>query len=479
LILHFKKLKIKEMKKLKYYSFALAFMILIGSCKKELNKQPTDSFSDANAFLTLSDVQLGTNGAFGRYGAYLNDIYTNALLSDEAKIGSGNGGQGKLTFQYQYSSDATTGGDVNAGWSGHYALIDQVNRVLPFVATVTATAAEEPRRNILRAHLLGLRGIAYFSLLEMYCKTYNPSDARGVPIVLTSDPLAKPARNTMGEVMARIETDLADAKNLLPAVTPATFTDTVMNKVNIAAYQARVALYKKDYAAAITFSTEVIASGVKPLATGSAFTGIWSDASTSETLFRIRYATATALGALWTTTGGQYYINGSDKLLATYTVGDVRKAAYFGTAGADNFVNKYFTSSRGGRVVDMKACRISEMYLIRAEAYALQTTPNLPLGTADLNTLRAQRITGYVNATFTTSTDLVTAVLEERYKELCFEGFRFFDLKRSGLPVTRLASDAAPAWQNLPASSYLFVYPIPASERAANPNCAQNDNYPQ
>jgi starch-binding outer membrane protein, SusD/RagB family len=467
------------MKKIKYYSLILITLIFLGGCKKELEKQPTDSFSDANAFLTIQDVQLGVNGAFGRYGAYLNDIYTNALLSDEAKIGSGNGGQGKLTFQYQYSSDATTGGDVNAAWNSYYSLIDQVNRVLPFVGTVTATPSEELRRNILRAHLLALRGMAHFSLLEMYCKTYNPSDARGVPLMLISDPLGKPARKSMGEVMAKIEADLLDAKNLLPVVTAASFTDTVMNKVNIAAYQARIALYKKDYAAAITFSTEVIVSAVKPLATGAAFTGIWSDASTAETLFRIRYATATALGALWTTTGGQYYINGSDKLLATYGVGDIRKAAYFGTAGADNFVNKYFASSRGGRVVDMKTCRISEMYLIRAEAYALQTTPNLTLGAADLNALRTQRITGYVNATFATSTDLVNAVLEERYKELCFEGFRFFDLKRNGLPVTRLASDAGPAWQNLPASSYLFVYPIPASERAANPNCVQNDNYPQ
>ena len=45
-------------------------------------------------------------------------------------------------------------------------------------------------------------------------------------------------------------------KCCLPAETPATFTDTVMNKVNIAAYQARIALYKGDYANAITYATE-------------------------------------------------------------------------------------------------------------------------------------------------------------------------------------------------------------------------------
>src|ERR1044071_3346624 len=110
--------------------------------------------------------------------------------------------------------------------------------------------------------------------------------------MLTSEPLGKPARNTMGEGMAQIEKDLTDAKLLLPAVTPATFFDTVMNRVNIAAYQARIALFKRDYAAAVTYSTEVIASGVKPLVTGAAYTGIWTDNNANETLFRIRYATS-------------------------------------------------------------------------------------------------------------------------------------------------------------------------------------------
>src|SRR5205085_1342505 len=166
------------------------------------------------------------------------------------------------------------------------------------------------------------------------------------------------------------------------------------NKVNIAAYQARIALYKEDYANAITYATEVINSGVKPLVTGTAFAGIWTDANTNETLFRIRLTTSTALGALWTTTGGQIYIAPSDKLVAAYDPTDIRKAAYIGTTGGNNFVNKYYTSSRGGRVVDIKACRISEMYLIRAEAYAKRAAPSVALGLADLITLRTQRFTG-------------------------------------------------------------------------------------
>jgi hypothetical protein len=87
------------------------------------------------------------------------------------------------------------------------------------------------------------------------------------------------------------------------------------------------------------------------------------------------------------------------------------------------------------------------------------------------------RIDGYVDETFSTAQELVNAVLEERFKELCFEGHRFFDLKRNNLPVQRNASDASPEWQTLPANSYRFVFPIPQAAMLANPNMEQNDGY--
>ena len=456
----------------------ITMVITTVSCKKELDLQPTDTFSDANAFLTLDDIQLGTNAAYARYSAYENDMYVSALLSDEAKLGLDNAGQGALTYRYQYSSDATTGGDVVSAFGDYYAMLDQINRVLPKIETVTITPSEEARKGVLKGQLLALRAIAHFELLENYSKVYDENDPLGIPVLLKSDPLGKPARNTVKEVMTQIETDFSDAKGLLPAVSPATFSDTVMNKINIAAYQARVALYKRDYASAITYSTEVINSGVKPLVSGSDFAGIWTDENKNETLFRIRYETSSAIGGLWTTTGGQIYISPSDKLVASYDTNDIRLYVYIGTLSpGNNYVNKFFTSSRGGRVVDMKACRIAEMYLIRAEAYAKSATPNLVAGAADLSLLRTNRISGYVAETFPVASELITAVLDERFKELCFEGFRFYDLKRNNLPVQRLASDANAAWQNLPTSSYLFVLPIPRTEINANPYIVQNPGY--
>src|SRR5438128_1770359 len=94
----------------------LTAAVILSACKKQLDQFDPDSISEANAFQTFDQVQLGVNGAYGRYSAYSNDMYVNALLSDEAKLGANNQGQGALTYRYQYSSDPTTGGDVVAAY---------------------------------------------------------------------------------------------------------------------------------------------------------------------------------------------------------------------------------------------------------------------------------------------------------------------------------------------------------------------------
>ena len=127
--------------------------------------------------------------------------------------------------------------------------------------------------------------------------------------------------------------------------------------------------------------------------------------------------------------------------------------------------------------MDMKVCRMAEMFLIRAEANARKASPDITAATADLNTLRSNRIPGYTNATFPSATSLIDAIMTERFKELAFEGFRFWDLKRNNLSVDRLSSDASAAWQNLPSGNYRFVLPIPNGELLANSNMVQNDNY--
>ncbi|WP_238387720.1 RagB/SusD family nutrient uptake outer membrane protein, partial [Pararcticibacter amylolyticus] len=97
----------------------------------------------------------------------------------------------------------------------------------------------------------------------------------------------------------------------------------------------------------------------------------------------------------------------------------------------------------------------------------------------DLNTLRANRINGYVNQVFSGKEALITAIYTERFKELAFEGHRFFDLKRRNLPVERLAEDAVNTAGSLrlDPSKAQYAFPIPAQEIAVNKNMIQNPKY--
>lgn len=407
-----------------------------------------------------------------------------AVASDEISIGSGNAGQGQFENRFQYSQDVTTGGGATAGWGAYYSMLQQTNTFLQVADTIRkSNATDSTLVNQIKGQLLVLRAMAHFELLERYGQNvgaYNPGSL-AVPVVTTPlDQFAAPRRSTAGEVIAQIESDLSNAWALLPAATTAgSFSDTSISRLTATAFHARVALHKRAWQQAIDSATRVINSNVRPLTDDARlFAQIWQDSTVNtEVLYRIK-RNGTGVGEIWTTTTGAIYYSPSSKLRNSFAANDIRVAPYFASL-TGTMVRKFFQSALGGRRVDVKYMRTAEMYLIRAEAYAeLGGAGNTTLGAADLNFLRSKRIPGYVNATFATSQALIDAVLLERFKELCFEGFRFFDLKRRGLPVDRLAGDVTSLnWQILPAGNFRFVLPIPVGELQANPNITQNPGY--
>ncbi|WP_235324431.1 RagB/SusD family nutrient uptake outer membrane protein [Pedobacter lusitanus] len=142
---------------------------------------------------------------------------------------------------------------------------------------------------------------------------------------------------------------------------------------------------------------------------------------------------------------------------------------------SEYLVNKYAGTTATPGLTDIKMFRTGEMYLIRAEAEAESTGD----AAGDLNNLRAARIKDYQPAGFTGKDDLINAIYIERFKELAFEGHRFFDLKRRNLPVQRLPEDAintSGAVKLLPAQAQ-YAFPIPALEISVNKNTFQNPNY--
>lgn len=458
-----------------YKKYSLLLVLFMGSlsCTK-LDLKPTDSIDPEKAFRNISDINGGLIGAYAAVD--YTQISMNSTITDEATFPTENTVGNSDAYRWLYNGSS---GSVTTLYSDYYRGIDRVNRTLEGMDKLTFTGADLTLATRYKGELLALRAYFHFELLRAYASGYQNA-ALGIPYMKTSV-VGYPARDNFETVIANTKADLMAAKALIPS----SFTDkTRITLLAVSAIQARVALYEKNWADAITFSTEVINGA--PLATRAQFPGIWTDANDIEVIWKLKRVgtTDSRVGDFYyRQTGGIVLYAPSMKLINTFDrVNDIRFAAYIkydptrtGTK-SQYLVNKYIggTTTAPG-LTDIKLFRTGEMYLIRAEAKA-ETGGD---GTADLNTLRAARITGYTNAVFGDKAALIDAVYTERFKELAFEGHRFYDLRRRNLPVQRLAEDAvnaSGAVTLLPAQAQ-YAFPIPASEVLINKNTVQNPNY--
>lgn len=476
---------------MKYNNKLLLFsllLLILGSCKKVINTTETDLISGETALKTVSYNEQAILGAYAATGTEMA-ILLNATFADEVKVAEFyNAG---TTHEWQYGSTDVGLRDNYTATTPNYRVIDRVNRVLEALPGADSTkAGDNALRLRLRGEALFLRALSHFELYRFYCANYDPS---GLAMPYMETPSIEPqARIKMDVYFGKMSADVAEAKQLLPN----NLTDiNRATRLAATALQARIALYKKEWAAAETFSTEFI-SGL-PLASMANFPGIWTDANTSEVAFRLVRTSSFGgrIGSLWRGTSasaaniGTVTWRPSDEIWGAYDqANDVRFASYFkdepllAPARGTRLIYKYAGTTYGTpneNVANAKVYRTGEMYLIRAEARAEQNKiTGANSAESDINDLRAARITGYVNVVFASKAEAIDAILLERYKELAYEGHRFWDLKRRGLPVERLATDAPTTNAAvLSAGNFRFLLPIPDPEMKANTLMVQNPGY--
>lgn len=116
--------------------------------------------------------------------------------------------------------------------------------------------------------------------------------------------------------------------------------------------------------------------------------------------------------------------------------------------------------------------RLSEMYLIRAEASLNGATGYN--GLSDYNTIRANR--GLAAAGSVTLRD----IYDERRRELCFEGNQLWDLSRTGRSLDRDENEIRISETNnidIDFPDYRWAMPLPLNEVTVNKNLEQNPGY--
>ena len=454
------------------YISALISLVLFGSCNKQLSLKPTDVILSEDALKNMDDLKAAMFGVYAANTAALNKIYIASILADETNVGGGNRGQGLPTFKWQYTSEE----DVhNADFATYYSMINGINEILLVIDAIpTNSSTDVSNKKRIKAELTALRGIAHYEVLTRFMSAGYDPNGLGVPIMLQPSLTAQPARATVGDVITQVKTDLTVGRN--ESTIPNAPDDiTRLSQATIAAYQARIGLLTRNWADAITYAKQAKLLSGAPLATGNDFFDYWADINEMESLWN--YHNTYAQG-YWYDTNGDVFFNPSNKLVNDYDQNnDIRFYAFcVNAAGTALSISKYPGSSEGPQINDLKLVRSAELYLNLAEAYAHQN--NLDSAQAYLDTLRAARINGYSSVPFTGQADAISQVIDERFKEFCFEGYRFFDLKRNSLPIQRESDDVqSPNWQTMPANSYLFAMPIPQHEMFSNKNMVQNPNY--
>jgi hypothetical protein len=446
--------------------------------------EETDLLAGERALTNVTFVEQAVIGAYGAVSPSMN-ILLNATFADEVQKAEFY--NATTTHEWQYSAGDVGLRDNFTAIGPNYTIVNRVNVALAALPKAASTkVGDEVKRDVLRGEALFLRAYAHFELFRYYSGNYDPNGL-AMPYVEVSSIVGTP-RIKMGEYFQKINADLATAKPLVVN----NLTDiNRANRAAVAGLQARVALYMRDWANAEIFATEYI--NAVPLATRAQFPGIWTDANSAEQAFRVP---SIRIGSLFRGTSasatqiGTVTWRPSEELWSSYDMtNDIRFPSYFVSeplltaAGRQpRLIAKYAGTSYGTtneNLANGKIFRTAEMVLIRAEARAeLGKVSGANSAESDINLLRSNRIANYTNIAYTSQQQAIEDIIQERFKELAYEGHRFFDLKRRSLPVTRLAVDAPSSiGTTLPANDYRFVLPIPLPEITSNPAIVQNPGY--
>jgi hypothetical protein len=449
------------------YKINTALLLLVGalsfqSCDNMLDIDPKDSVSDDHIYSSVKQFEYGVLGAYTQLNIEYNTLI-GSIMADDCQLAPTNAGVNSYAVNINRWTFSADDDILQQIWLDYYHSVYKVNVLLENIHRVpTNTEDEVQKLSELKGELHGLRALVLFELHRIFGQSdYLGGNASTIPYKTSSNVYEKPGKLTIGEFYSNLWKDIKDAQELIKSD-----SNIRLSHDAIIALSARIALYQKDYNKASEYTSELI--NKYPLATAKEFEGIWEDTSNAEVIFKLKRNNDDKIrpNIFWYDfSSGKSLYYASKKLRNQFDAdNDMRYEHFFGVENED-IISKYDGSAFNDRINDYKVFRISEMYLIRAEA-SLQLG-NTQGATSDINTLRENRIKGVSKF----NTVALKDILQERFLELSFEGHRYFDLKRLGMPLEREDYDLAVDTDELTVQPFEEFYqlPIPQKEIQANP----------
>lgn len=351
-----------------------------------------------------------------------------------------------------------------------YERIKGCNAVLDYVDEAIGSKAE---REKVKAEALALRAYYYFWLVNLYGEPYNYNkEALGVPLKLTSavEEEIGGTRNTVQEVYEQILKDLNTSAQLFEKY-DVSIGHYRINLPAVKVLLSRVYLYMEKWEDAVKTATGAIESGRGLTDLTAVKEGVryyMNRYDVSETLWLFSSSLENYNSAYVVNSDLLKLFNSKDRRMGIYIVARYSwEGKFIGWS-----INKSAESKEPGQ-----SLRLAEAYLNRAEAYSRLAGKQAD-ALADLNTLRRHRITDYEDVAITDSEALLDTIRKERRLELCYEGHRWFDLRRYGMPeITHLYQENATSpimVYTLKKEDPMYTLPLPNSVIDKNKALIQN-----
>lgn len=462
----------------KYILLLSVFALGLCSCEDARDIEPIDTIPSDEAFQSVFDMKLGVSGMYAQY-APENIIRLSSRMTDDLKIGADNGGQGISEINQILNPGS---GSTSGIWATHYRLINLANRIIEAAVDISPQdEAEQALYTRLLGECYAMRALAHFELLSLYAPSFD-ADALAVPYIDAVVFLEEPPRNTVEAVFTAILNDLTTADTLL-----GTFADNTRATQDLStALRAKIALFSGDHTAAIAYANELITT--YPLANRNQYVAMYQDTDETEVIFKARRTVTDFFpgGLFYFTATGGAFLEMSNSLFNALDPADIRFNVLFDQVNSNIgsnvlLINKYPGIPGTPYLNDVKVYRVSEQYLIRAEAEA--RSGDLIAAAQTLRQLRNVRF-GFATAldVYANLEEAIQAILQERRLELAYEGHRYIDLRRTrditNQGIVRDPADCGGATPcELPVNDHRFTLPIPQGEMNGNANMEQNPGY--
>lgn len=324
-----------------------------------------------------------------------------------------------------------------------------------------------------------IRALFYYYLMNLYGEPYQSEQQAKTGLAV---PINKETgintimykRSTLEDVCSLIENDLKDA---IVYLSKGEQKATIFRpRADVARLLlSRLYIYKKEWQKAIDICNELINITSSSITTRDILTKI---GTTTGILSYRNPAVLYTYGAMTidfsysaTETSGRAFFITSNSLLSLYEAGDLRKANFFISQEGLSYLTNKITRSRTREAKNV-SFRLDEAYYNRAEAYI--ELGEIQKGLDDLNFIRKDRFPLNANYRLMSSTqeDARQKMHDEKRREFCFEGLRWFDIRRWNLGVTHLYQDFGDpnivTTYELKPGSPNYIMPLPLDVAAKN-----------